>query len=208
MHLQIHTHSEVYADIYMCFYKSNRVFFKLHVNTLVHFLTFSCNLLTDYPHFRVETADYMWVFLPRKRDWASGSTLTGSPGVLARVGSARGREWLREAVPPLYSLSTDYEAGPRRVPLGTPQATHSLLLLCYRICHWGDSTEVWTGVCVEDMLRILNRYILVSSVVSLSSFVLVTDLCKTQYIIFNDLCGTWFKYFRFYLSIPQKSQHV
>lgn len=43
---------------------------------------------------------------------------------------------------------------------------------------------------MEDMLRILNRYILVSSVVSLSSFVLVTDLLKTQYIIFNDLCGT------------------
>lgn len=76
-------------------------------------------------------------FLPRKREWTRGNTLTGSPGVLARVRSARGSEWLWEAVPPLSSLSTDYEAGPRRVPLGTPQATHSLLLLCYRICRWG-----------------------------------------------------------------------
>lgn len=86
-------------------------------------------------------------FLPRKRDRTGGSTLTGSPGVLTRVRAARGREWLWEAVPPLSSLSTDYEAGPRRVPLGTPQATHSLPLLCYRICRWGIRLKCEEGVC-------------------------------------------------------------
>lgn len=81
-------------------------------------------------------------FCPGRETWTWGSTLTGSPGVLTRVWAAGGKEWLWEAVPPLSSLSTDYEAGPRRVPLGTPQATHSLPLLCYRICRWGILTEV------------------------------------------------------------------
>lgn len=76
-------------------------------------------------------------FLPRKRDLDQGNTLTGSPGVLTRVRAARGKEWLWET-----SLSADYEAGPRRVPLGTPQATHSLRLLCYRKMSLGDTTEV------------------------------------------------------------------
>lgn len=88
-------------------------------------------------------------FLPRKRDWTRGNTLTGSPGVLNRVRAARGREWLWKAVPPLSSLSTDYEAGPRRVPLGTPQATHSLLLLCYRICRWGIRLKCEEGCMWE-----------------------------------------------------------
>lgn len=81
-------------------------------------------------------------FCPGRETRTWGSTLTGSPGVLTRVWAARGKEWLWEAVPPLSSLSTDYEAGPRRVPSGTLQATHSLPLLCYRICRWGILTEV------------------------------------------------------------------
>lgn len=91
-------------------------------------------------------------FLPRKRDWTRGNTLTGSPGVLTRVRAARGKEWLWEAVPPLSSLSTDYEAGPRRVPLGTPQATHSLPLLCYRICRWGIRLKCEEG-CMWETCR-------------------------------------------------------
>lgn len=91
-------------------------------------------------------------FLPRKRDWTGGNALTGSPGVLTRVRAARGREWLWEAVPPLSSLSTDYEAGPRRVPLGTPQATHSLPLLCYRICRWGIRLKCEEG-CMWETCR-------------------------------------------------------
>ncbi|KAA8583687.1 hypothetical protein FQN60_014895 [Etheostoma spectabile] len=82
-----------------------------------------------------------------KRDWTGGNTLTGSPRVLARVRAVMGRKWLWEAVPPLSSLSTDYEAGPRRVPLGTPQATHSLPLLCYRICRWGIRLKCEEGSC-------------------------------------------------------------
>lgn len=81
-------------------------------------------------------------FCPGRETWTWGRTLTGSPGVLTRVWAARGKKWLWEAVPPLSSLSTDYEAGPRRVPSGTLQATHSLPLLCYRICRWGILTEV------------------------------------------------------------------
>lgn len=81
-------------------------------------------------------------FRPGRETRTGGNTLTGSPGVLTRVQAAEGKEWLWEAVAPLSSLSTDYEAGPRRVPSGTPQATHSLPLLCYRICRWGISTEV------------------------------------------------------------------
>lgn len=91
-------------------------------------------------------------FLPRKRDWTRGNALTGSPGVLTRVRAATGREWLWEAVPPLSSLSTDYEAGPRRVPLGTPQATHSLPLLCYRICRRGIRLKCEEG-CMWETCR-------------------------------------------------------
>lgn len=101
----------------------------------------------------VSTAGCVWVFCPGRETWTGGNTLTGSPGVLTRVRAAKGKEWLWEAVAPLSSLSTDYEAGPRRVPLGTPQATHSLPLLCYRICRWGIRLKCEEGCMWETCLE-------------------------------------------------------
>lgn len=84
--------------------------------------------------FGADSRLHVRLFCPGRETWTWGNTLTGSPGVLTRVQAATGKEWLWEALPQLSSLSTDYEAGPRRVPLGTPQATDSLPLLCYKIC--------------------------------------------------------------------------
>lgn len=92
-------------------------------------------------------------FCPGRETRTGGNTLTGSPGVLTRVRAAEGKEWLWEAVAPLSSLSTDYEAGPRRVPSGTPQATHCLPLLCYRICRWGIRLKCEEGCMWETCLE-------------------------------------------------------
>lgn len=104
-------------------------------------------------------------FCPGRESGTGGNTLTGSPGVLTRVRAAEGKEWLWEAGAPLSSLSTDYEAGPRRVPSGTPQATHSLPLLCYRICRWGIRLKCEEGCTREDVPRIPNMYVQKSFVV-------------------------------------------
>jgi len=145
-------HNGPLACISMC--ASPSICVQMHTsNTQTQFLspfiqsaTRSCSLQSGDGRLHVS-------FLPRKRDWTRGNTLTGSPGVLTRVRAARGREWLWEAVPPLSSLSTDYEAGPRRVPLGTPQATHSLPLLCYRICRWGIRLKCEEGCMWETCRR-------------------------------------------------------
>lgn len=59
-----------------------------------------------------------------------------------------------------------------------------------------------------DMLRILNRYMLISFVVFLLRFVLVTDLMKKKIKNIRCLYGTDLRSFRFDLSIPQVTWHV
>lgn len=118
---------------------------------------FSSNQLADLVRRRLQAACEF--FCPGRETGTGGNTLTGSPGVLTRVRAAEGKEWLWEAVAPLSSLSTDYEAGPRRVPSGTPQATHSLPLLCYRICRWGIRLKCEEGCMREDVPRILSMYV-------------------------------------------------
>lgn len=59
-----------------------------------------------------------------------------------------------------------------------------------------------------DMLRILNRYMLISFIVFLLSFVLVTDLMKKKKSNVHCVCGIDLRSFRFDLSIPQVTQHV
>lgn len=150
---------------------------------------FPSNQLADLVRRRLQAACEF--FCPGRETGTGGNTLTGSPGVLTRVRAAEGKEWLWEAVAPLSSLSTDYEAGPRRVPSGTPQATHSLPLLCYRICRWGIRLKCEEGCMREDVPRILNMYVQRSFVVIVmykkkrlgrqeGSFVPVIGLMKKQ----------------------------
>lgn len=144
----------------------------------------------------------MWVFCPGRETWARGNTLTGSPGVLTRVRAARGKEWLWEAVPPLSSLSTDYEAGPRRAPLGTPQATHSLPLLCYRICRWGIRLKCEEGcmweTCWEFKIRTCRFHLLLQK-----TFVLVRGLMKNKITVFIFCVGLILDYLDLSCAIPR-----